>query len=876
MSKKLFCVVSLLIVLSMLLASCQTTVTQVVTQVVKETSVVQQTSVVKETQIVQVTAPPQATATPAPSARKGAWVDQIVFTSIDQASAAVTQLQANDIDVYAYTVSDATVFQTVKGDSNLSYTTALGSYDEFTFNPSGPTFKDGRLNPFSDAKIREAMNWLVDRNYMSQEIFGGLAVPKYTTLNSAFPDYVKYIATVRALEVKYAYNPDKAKEVVTAEMGTLGATAGSDGKWQFNGAPVTIIAIIRTEDARRQLGDYFSNQLETLGFTVDRQYKTRSEASPIWNQSDPAEGQWHFYTGGWITTAISRDDATNFGYFYTPLQGGGPLPLAEKNTPEFLDVSTKLWNNAFSSMDERATLFEQALVLAMEDSSRVWLIDQISFAPQRKNVQVAYDLAGGVAGAQTYPYTIRFAGQEGGTMRVAQPGILVEPWNPVSGTNWVYDSMPETATTDYGVISDPYTGLSLPQRIEKADVVVKTGLPVAKTLDWVTLNFQDSIEVPADAWADWDAKTQTWIKVSDKYTSTVTANSKVTVTYPADLFTTVKFHDGSFITVGDFVMGMIMGFDLAKPDSANYDEAMAPIFDAFMSQFKAVQIESTDPLVISTYRDFIGLDAENMVMTWFPTANQPAFPGYGRASAPWTTLAVGNLADASTDPTTELAWSTDKASAKSTGGATVEWMNFVAGPSLDILKGWLDKAVAENYIPYAPTLGQYITADEATLRWKNLANWYATQGHFWVGAGPFYLSKAFPVEKTMTLIRFPDYPDSASKWSGFGVPMIPVVTVDGPGQVTIGQEATYDVFVTFQDQPYPLDKIDAVKFLVFDAGGNVITQGDATEVEAGHYTVTISAADSAKLVAGSNKLEVVTTSLAVSIPAITDTEFVAK
>jgi peptide/nickel transport system substrate-binding protein len=262
MSKKLFSIVSLLIVASMLLAACQTTVTQVVTQVVKETSVVQQTSVVKQTQIVEVTAPPQATATPAPSTRKGAWVDQIVFTSIDQAAAAVTQLQANDIDVYAYTVSDATVFQTVKGDSNLSYTTAFGSYDEFTFNPSGPTFKDGRLNPFNDAKIKEAMNWLVDRNYMAQEIFGGLAVPKYTTLNSAFPDYARYIDTVRALEVKYAYNPDKAKEVVTAEMGTLGATLGSDGKWQFNGAPVTIIAIIRTEDARRQLGDYFSNQLE--------------------------------------------------------------------------------------------------------------------------------------------------------------------------------------------------------------------------------------------------------------------------------------------------------------------------------------------------------------------------------------------------------------------------------------------------------------------------------------------------------------------------------------------------------------------------------------------------------------------------------------
>jgi len=58
---------------------------------------------------------------------------------------------------------------------------------------------------------------------------------------------------------------------------------------------------------------------------VDFQYKTRSEASPIWNQSDPNEGLWNWYTGGWITTAISRDDATNFGYFYTNLGSGSPL-----------------------------------------------------------------------------------------------------------------------------------------------------------------------------------------------------------------------------------------------------------------------------------------------------------------------------------------------------------------------------------------------------------------------------------------------------------------------------------------------------------------------------------------------------------------------
>ena len=50
-------------------------------------------------------------------------------------------------------------------------TTAFGSYNEMTFNPA--EFADGRLNPFTSPKIREAMNWLMDRNYIVQEIYGG-------------------------------------------------------------------------------------------------------------------------------------------------------------------------------------------------------------------------------------------------------------------------------------------------------------------------------------------------------------------------------------------------------------------------------------------------------------------------------------------------------------------------------------------------------------------------------------------------------------------------------------------------------------------------------------------------------------------------------
>jgi peptide/nickel transport system substrate-binding protein len=871
MSKKLFTILSILVLASMVLVACGQ---QVVTEVVKETQVVKETvevvsketEVVKvvETQIVevQVTAEPEPTAAPVVT-RKGAWVDNVVFTSIDQADQAVAQLQAGDIDIYAYTVADPEVFKTVDADPALQYSTALGSYNEMTFNPA--VFTDTtRLNPFAVPAVREAMNWLIDRDNVAQNIYGGLAKAKFLPLNSSFADYTRYVDVAREIEAYYAYNPDKANEVITAEMEKLGATL-VDGKWNYQDAPVTIIMIIRVEDARRQIGDYVANQLETIGFTVDRQYKTRSEASPIWNGSNPIDGLWHIYTGGWITTAISRDDGTNFAYFYTNLGSGSPLWQAYVNTPEYYAVAEKLWNNEFATMDERAELFREAMKGCMKDSARVWVIDQISFAPFRSDTSVAYDLAGGISGTQLWPFTVKKNDSEGGTVRIAQPGILVEPWNPVAGSNWIYDTMPRRATEDYGTIADPYTGLAWPQRIEKAEITVKTGLPVAKTLDWVTLNTADTIEVPADAWVDWDAVNQKFLTAGEVYTDALpTANSKRVFTYPADLWTTVKWHDGSPLTVGDFVMQMIITFDRGKPESAIYDEAYAPTLESYMSVFKGVKIVSVDPLVIETYSDAYSLDAELFTGDWWPQ--------YGFGQAPWDTVALGVRAETNK----LLTFSVDKADALKTENEKIEWMSFIGGPSLDILNSELISATAESYLPYAPTMGEYVTAEEIALRYKNLDKWYGEQGHFWVGTGPFYLNKAFPVEQTLSLARNSEYPDMADKWGGFGTAKIATAEVDGPGEVAIGGEASFDVYVNFGDAAYPNAEIDGVKYLVFDAKGVLVASGVATAAEDGHFTITLVADVTSKLEAGSNKIEVAVTSKVVSIPSFATYEFVTK
>lgn len=797
--------------------------------------------------------------TPTPPPRVGAWLDEVVFLAVGGDENALPRLEGGDIDIYGHGIGGPENFAKVKANPNLTYSMAFGSYNEITFNPV-LKFKDGRLNPFGDPQIREAMNWAVDRNYIVQEIFGGLGSTKLLPLVSAFPDYARYIDTVRALEAKYAYNLDKAKEVISARMKELGAELGADGKWTYEGKPITLVFIIRVEDERKIIGDYVANQLEQLGFVVDRQYKTRTEASPIWIRSDPAEGLWHLYTGGWITTAVERDAGDNFAYFYTKLGMGVPLWQAYTPTEEFFNIAERLTNRDFKSLEERDELFRKALELALQDSVRIWLVDQQSFTPRLAKLEVAADLAGGVEGSQLWPMTLRWKDQVGGRVRWGQPDVFIDPWNPIGGSNWVYDTDVQRGLGEYAVVSDPYTGLLLPNRIEKAEVVVQEGLPVAKTLDWVELKFAPEIKVPADAWVDWDPVNQKFITAGEKFTETLTAKVKVTVYYPADLFQKVKWHDGSPLSLGDFIMTMIMTFDRGKEGSPIYDEAAKSTLESFLEHFKGVRIVSTDPLVIETYEDLFYLDAENNVtnaVCWWP------YYSYGQA--PWHTIALGYLAEANK----ELAFSSAKAKA-----LEVEWMSFVAGPSLEVLKKYLDQATAEKFIPYAPTLGQFVTADEAAARYANLAKWYEQYKHFWVGTGPFYLAQVDTTAKTALLKRYEAYPDLAEKWAGFGVPKVATVEVEGPGQVVKGQEAKYNIFVTFEEKPYPAGEISSVVYLVFDSQGNLLVKGDAKLVADGQYEVVLSADATSQFPAGAAKMEVAVASKVVSIPAYGTLEFV--
>ena len=852
LQKRLMLVIGLLMAFSIILSACAPNTTT--------------TSVPPTTE-----AGPAATAAPTavpPTTRHGGWLDEIDY-SVVGADSAIAQVKAGAIDLFSFNLA-STELSALKS-SGLTYSASYGGNYSIMLNPA--VLKNTNvLNPFSDKKIREAMNWLIDRNYINQEIYGGGSLPKFFAITTNLVDYTGIVDVARGLETKYAYNLDKAKQVVSDEMTTLGATAGTDGKWQYKGKPVDLIFVIRNDGdgTRKPMGDYVATQLESVGFTVERDYKSSSEASPIWIGSNPADGKWNLYTAGWLNAGLTRDEGNSFQQMYAPdSQQGLSVFLANTTIdPTFQKAADDLANHNFTTIAQRHDLMVQALTLSLQDSTQIWVVDEQVYSPYKTNVNATYDLGSGIEAAAMYPYNLRFTDKEGGQMKIGTNDLFTEPWNTIGGDNWIWDTGvmrfteqgSDIATFTGGMMGDPYTGLAFPQRIATAEVTAQTGLPITKTLDWVTLKTADTIPVPPDTWVDWDAKAQKFITAAEKFPNGTTAKVKSVVTYPADLFTTIKWHDGSPLSVADFIMPTIQFFDEANKDSKIYDPALAPNLQSLLPTYKGFRITSTNPLTIESYSDLYYNDAELNVVT-----NWPNSPTGLTGEDSWDVLAISDMAVADG----QLAYTADQADAKK-----IEQMSWVGGPSLDILSKELDTAESQSLIPYSPTLSQYITAADAKTRYDNLKAWYTAHGHYWVGTGPYYLDKVFTTEKTLVLKNNPDFPDLADRWASFSTPKLATAALDGPAQVKVGDTPTFDVNVTFNNAPYANADIKQVKYLLYDATGAVVSTGDATPVADGHYQVMLTADVTSKLVTGSDKIEVAVVPIPVAIPAYASLDFV--
>jgi peptide/nickel transport system substrate-binding protein len=720
----------------------------------------------------------------------GAMIGELVFSEEKSPTATVTKIAAGSVDLYLQPgIVAADVYEAIL-DAGLPHEVSYGSFRDIRYNPVGPLFgPDDELNPFSVIEIREAMNWLYDRDYVVEEYLGGLGEPIYALGGRTFLESsVRYPTVVQAIEDYYAVKtPAEVLTIITPYMEGLNCTWNvGEELWYYDGSPVELKMLIRSDlSPYPAAGDYVSDQLEAIGFTTVRDYKTSGEAVWIWLFGDPADGEWHVYTGGWGIPTIPRDQAETFAGQNTASWYSVPLYLAYEAQCEtwddgwtggdydyaggYYDLITDLFARDFSSMTEREEMFEQAMWGMAKFAGANLLADMAGATPYGFNVDLLVNKAYGPGEGWTNALHFHGAGVPvwRDQMQIEMESIMVNPWNPVDGSNWVYDlTLNRDAMQENGLLQDPVTGLYHPRRIESAEVTIANNLPVTfegTPPDWIDLTILgegEFITIPDDAWAVWNATTESWMTAAEVYGAGMgTCVRKSVEVYPADIFD-FPMHDGSTLSVADFLMNRLVEFDIAQADSPIYEEAREYRYSAIMSSFRGIRYVSADPLTIEYYSDSWYMDPSWNIIDEFPEWKQGG-------SNPWHMIGIGWLA--ARDGVLEFG----SDAAEETGQP---WMDYTKGDSLPILEGYLadvqDSGHADyRFIPYETAIQDAYTAlglgsltTEIDERYANLQAWYDAQGHFWVDMGLYYLDEVFPVEKVIVMKRFEAHPDPSDRW----------------------------------------------------------------------------------------------------------------
>jgi peptide/nickel transport system substrate-binding protein len=128
-------------------------------------------------------------------------LDKVTFKFISDPTAAFAAMMAGDVDAFPNFPAPETLAQ-FKSDPRFAV--AIGTTEGETIL----AMNNGR-KPFDDLRVRQAMSYAIDRKAIIDGAMFGYGTPIGSHYSPADPGYVD-------LTGLYAYNPDKAKELLTA------------------------------------------------------------------------------------------------------------------------------------------------------------------------------------------------------------------------------------------------------------------------------------------------------------------------------------------------------------------------------------------------------------------------------------------------------------------------------------------------------------------------------------------------------------------------------------------------------------------------------------------------------------------------------------
>ena len=220
------------------------------------------------------------------------------------------------------------------------------------------------------------MNYLINRDFVVNEILKGYGVSKVDPYGQYSPEYLNIINTVESFG--FRYNPQLAERMISEALTKAGALKdGNNGKWFYNGKPIVIKILIRSDISyRKSFGEEISAELEKIGFNVVRDYGDLNKANVIVYGSDPQDLKWNIYPEGFQSAGFAKYNPGTVGQMYAPWLAqmpGNQNPLFWNYKNDTLDTLTqKIILGNFTSETERNDLLRNAVKIGIQESVRVF------------------------------------------------------------------------------------------------------------------------------------------------------------------------------------------------------------------------------------------------------------------------------------------------------------------------------------------------------------------------------------------------------------------------------------------------------------------------------------------------------------------------
>ena len=735
-------------------------------------------------------------------------IKNIRFIHYLDENVALQEIKSGNLDTYFFRIP-LDLVSDIKNDVNINLFDKVGGSFGILLNPA-PSSDNDTINPFEFRDVRFAINYLINRNFISNEILHGYGIPMSDPFGLFSPDYPVVMDTVESFG--FHYDPDYALQQIKKTLIEHGATL-KDDKWYFKDTPIKLKVLIRSDDLQRKvLGELVSSALARVGFTIIKDYSDLNKAVTFTQGSDPQDFLWHIYTEGFTggTSFTKYNDAVvaqMYAPWYANMPGNQNPGFWQYQNSTLDKITQKLVFSNFSSENERNTLLNEATRMGIEESVRIFLVKNVDpYAVSSLITGLVNDFGAGI----TSKFSLLNAKSErDDSLKIGVKQIYQGAWNNIGGFSDAYSITIYSNIADSATLRHPFTG----------EVISMRNQILNSTLNGPF----ERIQIHPDA-IIWNSNLG-WIPVEENSTSLSKVTYKILYS---------NWHNGIPMDKSDLLYSLYFMYEWGTNNGDNdltVDPEYTSRVELGLPYFKGIRFISDD--VVESYLD-----------QWHYDNKEIAASAAVWSQEPWEITAASERLVLSNDLSFSKSQSTTK---------NAEWLSLIIPEHANLIKNELIKMKNENFIP--TPLKNIISLEEAKKRYDASIKWIEEHNHALISNGAFYLDRYNPSGRIIDLKLFDDssYPFNAGYWSTFEKPKsIQVTSINSSKFIKIGEEKTLEFLIQVDNMPPTTPTSVSAEFFFTDYNGSIISQGEAVPInnKLGNFKISLTKEETDKIPVG--------------------------